>query len=205
MFREPPCAFPVGPPSSIKREMQMLSGALKITLAVATWGVLATTSGAARPTGPGTSLSDATLREAADHADAAAQSTIRRVTPAGGLQGVLDPASPGDVILLAPGTYAGLITLTKGGDSQSPVVVRAEDPGTVTLTNATPPGFKLRFANVQNDLYRALVPWRVRWVMVEGHRNLMDYSTVRLSSRCHNSARISDASPGWSFARSRSE
>ena len=58
------------------------------------------------------------------------------------------------------------------------MVVRAEKPGTVTLTNAAPEEFRLDFAMVGNDLYRAPVPWQVRWVMVEGHRNLMDYVTL---------------------------
>jgi len=103
---------------------------------------------------------------------------VRRVTPDGDLQEVLDSASPGDIVTLAPGTYGGLITISKGGQRRTPVVVRAEEPGAVTLTNATPPEFKLEFANVKGDLYRAPVPWQVRWMMVEGHRNLMDYVTL---------------------------
>ncbi len=103
---------------------------------------------------------------------------VRRVTPDGDLQKVLDSASPGDTITLAPGTYRGLITISNGGQRRSPVVLRAEKPGTVTLTNATRPKFRLEFTNVKGDLYRAPVPWQVRWMMVEGHRNLMDYVTL---------------------------
>jgi len=102
----------------------------------------------------------------------------RRAASDADLQQTLDDASPGDVILLAPGTYHGLITINKGGDARAPVVVRAEKPGTVTLTNAAPSEDKVEFADVSNDLYRAPVPWQVRWVMVEGHRNLMDYVTL---------------------------
>lgn len=103
---------------------------------------------------------------------------VRRVMPGGELQQALEDASPNDIITLAPGTYGGPITVNKGGDAWAPVVIRAEEPGTVTLTNATPPGFKLEFTNIKGDLYRAPVRWQVRWVMVEGHRNLMDYVTL---------------------------
>lgn len=103
---------------------------------------------------------------------------VRRVTPNGGLQQALDDALPGDVILLAPGRYGGPITVNRGGESSEPVVLRAEEPGAVTLTNAAPPGFQLDFTNVKADLYRAPVAWRVRWAMVEGRRNLMDYVTL---------------------------
>lgn len=103
---------------------------------------------------------------------------VRRVASNGELQQVLDDASPGDIITFAPGTYRGLITVNKGGNAEAPVVLRAEEPGTVTLTNAVAPGYKLAFANVKGDLYGAPVPWRIRWVMVEGHRNLMDYVTL---------------------------
>jgi len=109
-----------------------------------------------------------------------AQKTERvlRVTPDSDLQQVLDSTSPGDIVTLAPGTYRGLITISKGGQRRAPIVLRAEEPGTVTLTNATPPEFKLVFTNVREDLYRAPVPWQIRWLMVEGHRNLMDYVTL---------------------------
>ena len=54
---------------------------------------------------------------------------MRRVTPDGDLQQqVLDNASPGDTITLAPGTCGGLITINKGGQRQAPVVVRAVEP-----------------------------------------------------------------------------
>ncbi len=109
---------------------------------------------------------------------AQAPERVRRVTPDGDLQQVLDSTSPGDIVTLAPGAYRGLITVSRGGRPRAPIVLRAEEPGTVTLTNATPPEFKIEFTNVKGDLYRAPVPWQIRWVMVEGHRNLMDYVTL---------------------------
>ena len=94
---------------------------------------------------------------------------VERVTPADNLQQILDGALAGDIIMLAPGTYQGLITVNNGGDAGAPLVVRAENPGTVTLTNAAPAEFKLNFVNVGGNLYRVPVPWQVRWVMVDGH------------------------------------
>jgi hypothetical protein len=103
---------------------------------------------------------------------------VHRVMPDDDLQQVLDGTAPGKIIILAPGTYGGLITIKKGGDAGAPVIIRAEESGTVSLTNAMPPEFRLEFVKVKGDLYRAPVPWQVRWVMVEGHRNLMDYVTL---------------------------
>jgi len=106
------------------------------------------------------------------------QEKVQRVLPDDDLQQVLDGAIPGEIIILAPGSYGGFITIKKGGDAGAPVIIRAEESGTVTLTNAMLPEFKLNFVNVKGDLFRAPVPWQVRWVMVEGHRNLMDYVTL---------------------------
>jgi len=124
---------------------------------------------------------------------------VLQVMPDSNLQQVLDDATPGDIITLATGTYRGLITVNKGGDASAPVVIRAEDPGTVTLTNATLPDYKLEFDNIKDDLYRTAVPWQVRWVMVEGHRNLMDYVTLdgleTFRAIGNDSRRIEDGPP----------
>jgi hypothetical protein len=99
---------------------------------------------------------------------------IVRVTPESSLQAALDTAQPGDVIRLAPGVYYESVVVARSGTAAAPIVITAEDPGTATISGATPPDFSLSFSHVQGDLYRASVPWTVRWVMVDG-RNLMGY------------------------------
>lgn len=99
------------------------------------------------------------------------------VTPETGLQPALDQANPGDVITLAPGVYYESAVLARSGTAGAPIVLIAEEPGTATISGATPPSFDLDFTQVQGDLYRASVPWTVRWVMVDG-RNLMGYDDL---------------------------
>lgn len=102
------------------------------------------------------------------------EGNVVRVTPESGLQAALDVASPGDVITLAPGVYYESVVLDRSGTAAAPIVIAAEDPGTATISGATPPDFDLQFTRVQGDLYRAEVPWTVRWVMADG-RSLMGY------------------------------
>jgi hypothetical protein len=55
------------------------------------------------------------------------------VTDATSLQAALAAAKPGDVITLAPGTYAGEFTLNASGTANDPIVIRGADRDTVIL------------------------------------------------------------------------
>lgn len=105
------------------------------------------------------------------------EGNIVRITPDMKIQDAVDVAQPGDVITLAPGIYYESVVVSRSGTPQSPIVITAEDPGTATISGATDPGYDFDFAWVGDDLYRANVPWTVRWVMVDG-RNLMSYNDL---------------------------
>ena len=55
------------------------------------------------------------------------------VTSVASLQAALGAAKPGDVITLAPGTYAGEFTLDASGTADDPIVIRGADRDTVIL------------------------------------------------------------------------
>jgi hypothetical protein len=120
------------------------------------------------------------------------------VTPETGLQAALDLAKPGDVLSLAPGVYYESVVVTRSGTAAAPIVITAADPGTATISGATTPDFSLSFTRVQGDLYRASVPWTVRWVMVDG-RNLMGYDDLAdlqsFRTLGHDSGAIVDGPP----------
>lgn len=105
------------------------------------------------------------------------QGRRRRVTPATGLQQALEAAQPGDLIVLAPGVYYESVHLVRSGKPGAPIVICAEDPGTATISGSAQADFELRFTQVEGDLYKAPVPWRVRWVMADG-RNLCGYEDL---------------------------
>jgi len=105
----------------------------------------------------------------------------RRLTPADDVQSALDTAQPGDVFRLAPGVYRQTLRLTRSGTAEAPIVLCAEQPGTVTVSGAAD-DVELKFGQVEGDLYAAPVPWHVRWVMAD-RRNLVEYEDLdRLKS-----------------------
>jgi len=104
-----------------------------------------------------------------------ARPRVRELTPADNIQKALDEAQPGDVMALKPGIYYQDFVITRGGTPDKPVVLRAVEGGTVTLSGAVPPGaFTSKFERVEGDLFRAACTSRVWWVMV-GERNLVNY------------------------------
>jgi hypothetical protein len=101
---------------------------------------------------------------------------VLRVEAPQSIQAALDAAGPGDVIALAPGVYHERLRIARSGTAEAPIVLRAEEPGTVTITGE-PAGLALAFEPVAGDLYRAPVPWHVRWAMA-AERNLMGYDDL---------------------------
>lgn len=109
-----------------------------------------------------------------------ALSGVRELTPADNIQKALDAAQPGDIIALKPGVYYQDLVISRGGTPGKPVVLRAAEGGTVTLSGAVPPGaFTSKFERVEGDLFRAAWTSRVWWVMV-GPRNLVNYGTLEM-------------------------
>jgi hypothetical protein len=58
---------------------------------------------------------------------------VVNVTDAASLNAALAAAQPGDVITLAPGTYAGEFSFTASGTAADPIVIRGQDRDTVIL------------------------------------------------------------------------
>jgi len=99
------------------------------------------------------------------------------LTPTDDIQKALDAAAPGDTIVLKDGVYYQSLVITRGGTAGKPVTLKAANAGGATISGAVPPAEgKLKFTPVEEetDIYKAAVPHRVWWVMVEG-RNLVNY------------------------------
>ncbi len=108
------------------------------------------------------------------------EGNIRRLGPEDDVQATLDRARPGDVFLLKPGVYHQRLTLRAEGTAERPVVLAAEQPGTVTLSGE-PPEFTPRFEPTEHEgIFVAEVPWRVRWALADGPhgRNLFGYDSL---------------------------
>lgn len=67
-----------------------------------------------------------------------------------GLAAALAAAQPGDVILLAPGTYHGPLTLARSGTVANPIVIRGSGPGS-TVIDATGASYGVTLAG--NNLW----------------------------------------------------
>ena len=99
------------------------------------------------------------------------------LTPADNIQQALDTAAPGDTIVLKDGVYYQSLAITRGGKPGRPVTLKAANGGRATISGAVPPTeTRLKFVPVEEDpgMYKAAVPHRVWWVMVDG-RNLVNY------------------------------
>jgi hypothetical protein len=99
------------------------------------------------------------------------------LTPADDIQKALDAAAPGDTIVLKDGVYYQTLVITRGGKPGKPVTLKAANGGGATVSGAVPPAeAKLKFVPLEEEpgLYKAAVPHRVWWVMVDG-RHLVNY------------------------------
>lgn len=99
------------------------------------------------------------------------------LTPTDDIQKALDAAAPGDTVVLRDGVYYQSLVITRGGTPGKPVTLKAANGGRAILSGAVPPDqIKLKFTRVEEepDIYKAPVPHRVWWVIVEG-RNLVNY------------------------------
>jgi hypothetical protein len=65
--------------------------------------------------------------------DNPANPTVRTVSTTAGFNAALAAAAPGDVILLAPGTYTGPFSFTANGTAANPIVIRGSAEDAVVL------------------------------------------------------------------------
>ena len=103
------------------------------------------------------------------------------------IQYAVDLAGPGDTIVIMPGTYRERIYIRHGGMPGNPVTLKAQLPGTVTITGEAEP--RIANALVWNDegggVFSAETPWpiyrvngdglvllQVKWECVEALRAL---------------------------------
>lgn len=96
------------------------------------------------------------------HIGATPQTAVRT------LQRAADLAAPGETVVILPGSYAGDIRIRRGGEPGRPVVFRARDPGTVTISGAAPPQAlaSLAWQDEGGGIRSAQPPWPVhhlRW------------------------------------------
>ena len=116
----------------------------------------------------------------------AASAVTVQLTSSDDINRALTVAEPGDVFELAPGTYRQNVVIERSGGLDAPIILRARQPGTVVLSGT--PSETLVFTRVSDDLYRAPVDHRVRWVLVDD-RNLVAYETLDDLRQFHDSAR----------------
>ena len=105
----------------------------------------------------------------------------RKISVNDDIQKALDSATPGDTIVLKDGVYYQNLVITSGGTPGKPVTLKAANGGAVTLSGAVrlEEAKRIKFELVEGDLYKAAVPHRVWWVMVDP-RNLVNYGKLDL-------------------------
>jgi hypothetical protein len=54
------------------------------------------------------------------------------------IQRAANMAAPGEDIVILPGVYREYLRIRRGGQPDRPITFRAQQPGTVTITNAAP-------------------------------------------------------------------
>jgi len=96
-----------------------------------------------------------------------------KVTPKKGIQAALDKAEPGDVIVLAPGTYYENPIVRRGGQPGKPLTIRAQKPGTVVISGADQDLVKKPlkfepFGDEKDGIYQARIARPVKWMMIDG-------------------------------------
>jgi hypothetical protein len=82
------------------------------------------------------------------------------------LQRASEMVQPGEQVVLLPGVYAGNLRVRRGGEPGRPIVFRALQPGTVTITDAAPPGWDrlLQWKDEGEGIHSAVPPWPVYYL-----------------------------------------
>lgn len=82
------------------------------------------------------------------------------------LQRAADLVSPGEHIVILPGVYEGNLRIRRGGREAQPVVFRAEQPGTVTITGQAPAAVTLSLSWVDegSGIHSTTPPWPIYYM-----------------------------------------
>lgn len=82
------------------------------------------------------------------------------------LQRAADLVAPGERVVLLPGVYAGNVRVRRGGEPGRPLVFRAFEPGTVTITDAAPLGWdrSLVWNDEGDGIHSTTPPWPVYYL-----------------------------------------
>lgn len=117
---------------------------------------------------PTASLRDGVIYVSPDGADwqtgRSPESAVRTI------QRAADLVAPGEEVVILPGTYREWLRVRRGGEPGRPVVFRAAEPGTVTITGDADPSVvdALEWREEGGGVFSAAVPWPVYRVRVEG-------------------------------------
>lgn len=86
------------------------------------------------------------------------------------IQQAANMAAPGEEIVILPGVYREDLRIRHGGQPNHPITFRAQQPGTVTLTNAAPPEVtkSLVWRSEENDIYSSTPPWLIYYTRYNG-------------------------------------
>lgn len=90
------------------------------------------------------------------------------------IQRAANIASPGETILILPGTYRETVHIRKNGHPDHPITFQAQKPGTVTITNAASDNLlnELSWRPEDNHIYSTNPPWPVSRMMFRDETNL---------------------------------
>ena len=79
------------------------------------------------------------------------------------IQRAADMAVPGEEIVILFGTYHEVLRLRRGGKPGQPIILRALEPGTVTITNADNTGMAeaLKWRSEGDGIFSAVTPWPI--------------------------------------------
>ena len=86
------------------------------------------------------------------------------------IQRAADMVAPGETILILPGVYREEVRVRRGGTPDRPVIFRAVQPGTVTISGAAPDAVvdQLVWRDEGGKIWSAATPWPVYHVVGDG-------------------------------------
>ncbi|MFM6118172.1 MAG: right-handed parallel beta-helix repeat-containing protein [Sphaerospermopsis kisseleviana] len=86
------------------------------------------------------------------------------------IQRAANMATPGEEVVILPGIYREDLRVRRGGRPNRPITFRAQQPGTVTITNAVPPQVTqyLTWRSHGNGLYSTQTPWPIYYALYNG-------------------------------------
>lgn len=89
-----------------------------------------------------------------------------RDKPVRTLQRAADLVSAGEHVVILPGVYRGNLRVRRGGSEGRPVVFRAEQPGTVTISEVAPASViqELSWRDEGGGVHSAVTPWPVYYL-----------------------------------------